>query len=281
MTAADRHPDELLDGWIDGRLDGDERREVEAHLAGCERCRRQAEALRAAVAAVRAGLPDSPPPADLAARVTAALDAEDARGEGPAPVVHPRARERTGGRRWRWSVAAAIAAAAALVVVALWLGSRSGGDLAGDLEAAYAELERGGVPAALETHDAGEVERRWQRAGLGFPARVFDLEAMGIHLAGGGATTLAGRPAALAAYRSDGGLLVCWMFEGAASELPAAVEIRHHGGFEFHVYRRGGRTLVLWQEGSVLCALVGRGDPENVIALAVAKAMAPPAAKAA
>lgn len=271
MTADDRHPGALLDAWLDDRLTAEEAGEVEAHLAGCERCRRQAEALRATVEAVRA-LPEPAPPAGLESRIRAALDAEDARTAARAPAAA--ARPRSGVRR-RWPLAAAVLAAAAIGAVALWLGSPPAGSLPDAIETAYADLERGGLPAGFQTADPGEVERRWQGAELGFPARVFDLEAMGIQLAGGGAATLAGRPAAFTAYRGGEGLVVCWMFLGAAADLPDATAVRRHGGFEFHVYRRDGLTLVLWQEGGVLCALAGRGDAEGVIALAFAKAMAP------
>jgi hypothetical protein len=51
--------------------------------------------------------------------------------------------------------------------------------------------------------------------------------------------------------------------------------LRSHRGFDFSIPRRGGRTVVLWREGDVVCALAARGDPESVVALAFAKAMAP------
>lgn len=318
----DGHPGELLDAWLDDRLDAETRRRVDEHLATCERCRREVDVLRATVEAVRTGLATPSVPEGLAARVGAALDAEDARAEaaeesaagsaaaptvpdddaptrsaGPAaprpsvapPAVSPMpSRRRAAAPRWRWlAVAAAVVAAVASLY---WLlpgpppgpdvatGPPPETDLVGDFAAAYAELDRGPLPAAFATTDPAEVEDRWQRAGLGFRTRVFDLEAMGIHLSGGGATMVGGRRAAVTAYRgADAGLLLCWMFEGSADDLPAGAEVRRQNGFEFHVYRRGERTLVFWQEGDVLCALAGQGDPEDVVALAAAKAMAPTA----
>ena len=311
MTNGDltRHPDELLDAWLDGRLEADERRGVDEHLADCERCRTQLEVLRATVAAVRTGLPPAPAPAGLAHRIRAALDAEDAAAQEPdagsaraeaepaTVTAMPGPEARRPASRWRW--AAAAAAVVAVAVIAYWLApgthrpppprtepsprvepgpSSRPADLLGAVAASYAELDRGQLPAAFATTDPATVEKRWQQASLAFPARVLDLGAMGIHLAGGGATTLAGWPAAVTAYRgSDAGLLVCWMLEATVADLPAGAEIHRKNGFEFHVYQRGARTLVFWEEGEVLCALAGTGDPQTVLGLAVAKAMAPAA----
>lgn len=48
---------------------------------------------------------------------------------------------------------------------------------------------------------------------------------------------------------------------------------REHDGIPFQIYEAGELTLVFWQEGEVVCVLVGDGPPEAVIALALAKAM--------
>jgi hypothetical protein len=67
------------------------------------------------------------------------------------------------------------------------------------------------------------------------------------------------------------------MFPGEEADLPPPVEVRFDHGFEFRIYSRGGTTLVVWREGEVLCALAGTGDRDQVVGLAIAKAMAPPA----
>ena len=78
---ADRLPD-----WVAGRLSLREAAGVTEHVAGCEECARDATAIRTLLA----GRPQAP--ADLAARMSAALRAEDAlRGSrAPAPTRRPR-----------------------------------------------------------------------------------------------------------------------------------------------------------------------------------------------
>jgi anti-sigma factor RsiW len=72
VTAEDRTPacDPIrVTAYVDGALAADDdRREVEAHLAACPRCRAQADAERMVASAVRA-LPAPPLPHGLAARV--------------------------------------------------------------------------------------------------------------------------------------------------------------------------------------------------------------------
>jgi anti-sigma factor RsiW len=277
------HPsDERLDAWMDDRLEPAERRDLDLHFEGCEACRRLRDGLLASRAALRAATPSPPVPAGLEERIRAALDREDAlRSEEAAPVPAsvsasvsaPLPAPRPIRRRWR--VLLPLAAAATALVAAVWLGRgpEQLPDPVGDLVASYQELAGAELPESLRADDARAVEARWRRGGIRFPARVFDLGGMGIFVAGGDATRLAGAPAALSLYRSDDSTFACWMFESPPAELPAPEERRHHDGIEFLVYRRGDLTLVLWQEGEVFCAFVGQGDPENVISLAVAKAM--------
>lgn len=268
MNRPGPHLDDRLDAWLDGRLAPDERREAELHLAECAECAGLRDALVATRRVLRTGLDDEPPPAGLEARILAALDHEDTRGTGPS-----------GAPRWR-RLALPLAAGLALAVAAAVLLLRGPAEATDPVAAAfgqYAALTGPAPPAGLRAETAAEVEDRWRRAGLGFPARVLDMSMMGIGVVGGDATRLAGMPAARALYQGDGPLVVCWMFPGEEADLPPPVEVRFDHGFEFRIYSQGEATLVVWREGEVLCALAGTGDRDQVLGLAFAKAMAPPA----
>ncbi len=94
--------DELLDSYADGVLTPQERSAAEAHLAGCDRCRRELAALHELFATF-AAVPTTPLPLDLAPRVLRRI----------APQSQ---------RRYRWlAVGLLIVQALLALVLALWL----------------------------------------------------------------------------------------------------------------------------------------------------------------
>ncbi len=285
---ADRH----LDAWLDGRLDPRRAGELERHLEQCSTCRARAQALRTTRTLLAADVAEEPGdevPAGLEARILASLDAEDRAGtpaSEPAPTPAPGDRSESSTSRGAvWLLAAGVVALAAAGLLSVYLlrGTVAPPSPPGLVAAAFeahaehaSELATGPVSEKWRA-DAAELEQRWSR--LDFPTRVLDLSMSGNDLLGGEATGLAGRPAALALYRGAGGIVSCWMFEaapGLEEALADPVDVHDHGGFRFFVFTRGDRTLVVWREGGVLCALAGQGAREAVVELAHDKAMAPP-----
>lgn len=271
MISSRPHVDEQIDAWLDGRLDALARHAFETHLESCARCRRLRDGLLATRNALRKAIADEPVSPAVVGRLRAALDREDAAPTAPAPTRGSTL------RRLGWALAAAVA----FVALALGLrpGAVSGPSAVDAILAEHERLSVGPLPEQLRVVDAAQLERRWSVAELDFPTRVLDLASMGLHLAGGDAPPLGTSRAARAFYEDATGVLACWMFRAAAAVVPAAAERLSHGGFEFHVFRRAGRTLVLWREGEVVCALVGSGDPRRIVELAFAKAMAPARAR--
>ncbi|GIU97787.1 MAG: hypothetical protein KatS3mg013_1590 [Actinomycetota bacterium] len=80
------HPEELLAAAADGSLRDPERAELEAHLAGCARCREELDLARRARAALR-NLPTPDVPAELGSRVRAEAHARPGWGRWPAAVA--------------------------------------------------------------------------------------------------------------------------------------------------------------------------------------------------
>ena len=263
MTPPTVHSGDALQRLLDGRLPPAEQAAVERHLGTCERCRRECDALRTLKAATREGLSDAAVPAALAARVAAALASA---GAG-APLARPSAR-----RAWRRVGAGLGLAAAAVLVVLLLRPGRP--DHVGAVTADFSRYRAADLALDRETGDPQALEAFFARAGLPFPTRVFDLGMMGYRLRGGGVRRIAGRPSAVFVYEaSDGRLVLCQMYEGRVSELPAAAAERAREGMRFRIYRRGDLTLVFWQEGALVCVLVSDGDPEEAVQLAIAKAV--------
>ncbi|MDP9296945.1 MAG: zf-HC2 domain-containing protein [Actinomycetota bacterium] len=64
------HPDDLLASYLDGTLDPRQRAEIDAHLAGCERCRADLRSALRARSELR-GAPEAEMPPDLRERILA------------------------------------------------------------------------------------------------------------------------------------------------------------------------------------------------------------------
>jgi len=112
------HPqyDEDFELYELGVLDGDDKAEFEAHLAGCGDCRAKLDAARGRVALLALATPASEPPPEVRERVL-----ESFRARGPQPLKAPasipaRRGFWTAGWAWAWATVCII-----LLGVAVWL----------------------------------------------------------------------------------------------------------------------------------------------------------------
>jgi tetratricopeptide (TPR) repeat protein len=120
MTTQDTYTDRLSD-YLDGELDAAGSAQIEAHLAGCEECRKTLTDLRLVIAHA-ANLQDAGPDADLWPGVAARLD------DGRRNVAQFRAASLS--KRFSFTMPQLVAAALALMVLSgsmVWL-ARLGGE---------------------------------------------------------------------------------------------------------------------------------------------------------
>lgn len=122
------HVTEDLTALLDGALPAARRAEVEAHLAGCQRCRDERERL----AAVLARLAALPPPPEPSPWFAARLEARLARAGGPSAGLLARL------AAWRWRLGLPLGALGALAALALVVARHHRDD---ELAAAAARLE--------------------------------------------------------------------------------------------------------------------------------------------
>ena len=114
------HVDELIAAEALHALDPDERAELERHLAGCQRCRRQLREMEAVAATLAYAAPSAAAPDALRDRLMAAVDAESgSESEAPAVTAVPRrvSRRRPWPARLRMALTPALAVAAAGLLV--------------------------------------------------------------------------------------------------------------------------------------------------------------------
>jgi anti-sigma factor RsiW len=263
MTSPTEHVRDEIQDLLDGRLEASARERVEAHLAGCDSCERE----RRALARVRESLHSlrrTEVPADFREAVSAVLDREDARA----------ATSRTS--RSRLPRPALLAAAAAVILLgALAVFLARPKPLPERVARDYSDFRAGRLRLQLETGDAAALNKFFADGGVRFRTRVLDLGMMGYRLAGG--SVLGGRrKRAFFVYRGEGGrLLACQMYEGDLRALRHPPEVRQRSDFTFLVFRESDQTQVFWQEGDVVCVLASDMPSEEIVQLALAKAMKP------
>jgi len=165
-TNEDLH--ELVAAYALDALDADERRDYEAHLAGCEQCRTTLAELAETTGALALAAPATDPPVDLRGRILAA-----ARDEGPSNVVA------IGSHRRRRLAIAAVAAAVAAAALAIGLyaalsGSGSGADRLAISVATAGDVSQATV-SGLDEAPAGKAYELWViQGGKPKPAGLFD-----------------------------------------------------------------------------------------------------------
>jgi anti-sigma factor RsiW len=279
--AENQHPIGALQDAVDGLLTAAERATLDAHLAVCDACRGELEALVWVKGqSAGPGRTTVDVPADLESGIRLLLDDEDA-ARAPMAAGSPRLPEAggtgTGPGPARRNISGRLGwlAAAAVIAVVVWIATRPASGRLPDLIASdFRSFAAGSLPLEIETADPPALESHLARSGLGFPARVFDFGMMDYRLIGGGRHRAGDAPSALFAYQGGATLrMICQMYVGRVEDLPPPTERRTNEGIDFLVYRNDDVTLVFWQEGAIVCVLAANGDAEAVIRLAFAKAV--------
>lgn len=152
--------------YLLGALTDAERREFEAHLAGCGRCRADVSRLRIAAESLPASAPPMTPPPELKDRIMTVVrsEAELLRAAGPAadqpPPLAQDARRR-GERRPLFGLrpALALGAACALLLVGGLAGVALDGDGGEDARTLAGRVASPGGSAAMELRDGAATLR--------------------------------------------------------------------------------------------------------------------------
>lgn len=263
MTEETRHYQLEIQDLLDDRLDSESRAKVEAHIRECSKCRSEFEALQWTKRRARALSPAPPTPEELRSKIAHALD--DADKDLNSNV-----------RSFRWQPLMVSAAAVLVIglVVGLVFRVTRPLDFPSLIAADYQRYTDGKLAIQKRTTNVQEMERFFRQSGIEFETRVFDLAMMQYTLVGGSAHRLNGRQSALFIYqKKDEVPLVCQMFPASLEELPPKPEIRKNKGIDFFIYHRNSRTIVFWQEGKIMCALISQAPSEEVVQLAFAKAV--------
>ena len=259
---------ELLAARADGELPAETASQIDAHLVGCARCRREL-ALQVAVRRRLAADPTPPAGDALRSRVAAAIAAAPPPAT-PRPPGPPRTTARRRAIAWIGGAALATALGVAAAV--------RPGDDAGAPGVVLAEAPVGDdrlLRAVLADHRrvaARELPGRARdvdavRAAL--PVRVDPLEADGLHLLAAWTTDLDGDAAAAFAYRWSDDVVVHYVVAESRFFGSPAVRAGVAAGRVLGA-RDAGTSLVAWPTAAAGSVLVGDVPPDRLAAILAA-----------
>jgi anti-sigma factor RsiW len=256
---------ELLAAYADGELPPETTSQIDAHLVGCARCRRDLAVHQAVRRRLGVEPPVAAPPA-LRERIAAAVAAT------PVAAPVPTARPLRASRR-----VAATLVALGTIGTAVWIGV-SGSDSAeapalGRLAASPASVPLiRGVLADYRRVTAGDLPGRARdletvRGAVPFP--VEPLRASGLSLLAAWTTELEGEPAAVLAYRWDDRIVLQYLV--AESRFFQHRDVRQAvTDGRLLAASDGGQGIVAWPAQATGSLLVGDLEPERLANLAVA-----------
>lgn len=196
----------LLEPYLDGELDRDEARALEAHVDGCAECRDALEALGRLRHAVRNEAPHYAAPDALRARI---------RSAALAPSNEPR-RLRRAPAWWRYAAACLFAFVAGGVVTRI---VEPGGDqLSSDLFASHWRALAAASPVDVVSSDRHTV-RPWFAGKLPRAPLVRDFADQGFPLVGGRIDYAGGERVPVLVYRHDKHLIDVYVMKDGESGL--------------------------------------------------------------
>ena len=194
----------LLHALIDGELDAGHARDIEAHVATCAACAEKLEAFRTMRAAMAEAKLKQAAPAQLRARIAAALTVPAA----PLGIARqsalttPRAPV---GKSWRtffggFAAGGVLSAAVAASLMLAVIRNDQGRELAGEVVTAHLRSLQAGHLTDVETSDQHTV-KPWFNGRLDVAPPVIDLTAQGFTLIGGRLDYINGQPVGSIVYR--------------------------------------------------------------------------------
>jgi len=230
----------LLHAFADGELDARSDLELEAHLAGCQKCAAELQGIRQVKAALAARPLGYVAPKSLLDRVEAAIAAESS---------PPGAGRRTGAGGWL--IGGGIGSIGALAAsLALFAIIPRGASLEAQLVDAQARSLEAQHLVDVQTSDR-HVVKPWFNGKVDFAPPVVDLVGQGYPLVGGRLDRLDGRRVAALVFHRRAHVINLFIWPGAGPAQPV-------------LERKDGYGLVHWGAGGLTFWAVSDVDPHDL-----------------
>ncbi len=220
----------LLNALIDGELDAGHARDIEAHLAGCQRCSALLVHARTMRQALSAPALRYEAPAGLRARIDRALPATRAAASNRRALLK--------GFAFGSLASAAIAASAAIFVVRLEQDDR----ILGDVVSAHLRSLQADHLIDVQSTDQHTV-KPWFNGRTDLSPPVIDLTAQGFTLIGGRLDFIDGKPAAAIVYKRRAHIINLFVTQGLRA-VPFAARLSAMQGFNIRQWTEQGLSLL-------------------------------------
>jgi anti-sigma factor RsiW len=267
---------DLLGAYADGELPPETTSQIDAHLVGCVRCRRELAVHRAMHRRLGFEPPVAAPPA-LRERIAAAIAAT------PVPVTIPAPAPKLFQRRvWLASIATLVVAAAVAttlvvrhpadpVVLSQLSAPLSAVPLLDDAVADYRRVTAGDLPGRARDLDA-------VRSAVPFP--IEPLQTSAVRLLAAWTTDLGGDPAVVLAYRWDDRIVLQYVVSEQRFFQHPALRQAVAGGRVLAAHD-GAQGIVAWPTASAGSILIADVPPMPLREMAAASLLAGKAARGA
>jgi putative zinc finger protein len=250
---------ELITAHVDSELTADERSVIESHLETCAECRVVVE--HESWLKQQTGLASRTIVAPLALRQAIALKTT---ADGTTLAVRFRGWFQF--LTWRPMFAVTLGLAiAASVIYSRWPAPNLGMaalQTHASILAGKQVLIRGEIPSELRRELSRAVGDRFQPVAL-------DLSMMKLYPVSGFVQKIAGRNVLVTVYQGAGPAVTCFTFLGSEADAPNSAERFYDADMQvnFYSFSRDNVNAILHREGDVICVLVSKMAPADLLAL--------------
>jgi len=254
---------ELITAHLDNELSAEERTIVEAHLETCGRCRHALAAETKLKQQIKVAQREVVVPVALRREIESEIAARRAAVAAKAD----------GGfaawfsfHSWR----PAFAMALLLMSLGIFFFTQSARkDLATVTIDSHRDL-LSGKTALVRYDDANRLRQELSRAvGGRFAPVAFDLSMMKLYPVSGFVQKIGDREVLVTVYQGSGPAITCFTFLGTESDAPKSAERFYDAEMKlnFYSFSQDGISGVMHKEGDVICILVSKMAPADLLAL--------------
>ena len=256
---------ELITARVDNEIGADERAAIDAHLTGCAQCALAFEQESILKRRIHLTAQQVSAPATLRRVIEEKTAAKAATGEsirrsffdGLAIVT------------WRRGFAAAILLLIAGSVIYTQWPVEKHESLALAAFETHSSLLSGKTTLLRAVNLAAMRKELAHAVGDRFKPVALDLSLMKLFPVSGFVQNHAGRDLLVTVYQGDGPAVTCFTFLGSETDVPQGAERFYDADMRINYYSfsRGDLNGVLHQEGDVICLLVSKMSPADLLAL--------------